>query len=130
MASKRVTINHNSYELITPKTNEFYHLCYGKTLEMCYDCPSKAKQSIYDFWYNTMCELNKVLNISYNSLGISSYNCNFFTYQCEFDLQGRYILQFVITYAHNRLYIYDEELEKYLNYDETIELLYKAGVIL
>ena len=95
---ERITINGETF------TIENSTVLYGtrnnfKSLDMCYERPSKAKECIYDYWYEWFKNMG-----SYNfEHGITGYNCMQFTYGGYVWINDKFYYAH-ITKCYNRLY--------------------------
>ena len=69
------------------------------TLDSCYERPSYAKRSIYDYWERWFMELGA--NMA--ECGVGGYNCMQFTYHGYFTYNGVEYYAY-ITRCYNRLY--------------------------
>lgn len=112
---KHVTYNLDTYEVVSYETRKGKALSArcenwdGDCLSQVYGHYSKAKESIFDYWFNRFCDDSKA-----NFFSIVSHNCHTFslawftTLPEPVDKGFSRDVSILITPAHNYMIVYPE----------------------
>ena len=104
---KTITLNGITFE-VSKKALDISIVCYaGRNLYDCYNNPSNKKIAIWNDWNMYFCELTNPLRSMSKVVThpfVNSYNNNFFTIGCQFELYGTYYTV-KITPTHNYIWI-------------------------